>query len=72
MQQQEDKDEDEEENVSDINPMSGNKSQLSYKETQANLATSMPNMQVPVQKLQLQRWRIVESPQWITLWELPK
>lgn len=72
MQQQEDKDEDEEENVSDINPMSGNKSQLSDKETQANLATSMPNMQVPVQKLQLQRWRIVESPQWITLWELPK
>ena len=60
VQQQEDKDEDEEGNVtqktlSDINPMSGNKSQLSDKETQANLATSMPNMQVPVHKLQLQR-----------------
>ena len=55
MQQQEDKDEDEEENVSDISPMSGNKSQLSDKETQANQPTSMTNMQEPDQKLQLQR-----------------
>lgn len=40
--------------------MSGNKSQLSDKETQANLATSMPNMQVSVHKLQLQQWGIIE------------